>query len=237
MHEAPHTLSIFDDDLDQLRASVSEMGGRVEASIQESVTALVRGDEEAAQAIVEGDRRIDALAAGIERDALRMIALRMPLAGDLRDVLAALKTSMLVARMGDCTKNIGHRVALVGDCRSGEAIKLIEALEREVSAMVKAALDSFVRRSADTAIQVRDRDGAADEYYACVFREVIAMMQDRPDRIAEAVHLLFVAQKLERIGDHAAGIAEIVHFAATGEAMPAESPADPPAYPSSELAA
>lgn len=222
MQDAPHTLSIFDDDLHQLRAAVSEMGGRVEASIHDAVTALVQGHEEQARAVIADDRKIDGLLTQIERDALRMIALRMPVAGDLRDVLGALKTSMLVARMGDCSKNIAHRVPLVRAVRSCEHVKLVQAMEVEVSGMVKAALDAFVRRSAASAILVRDADGTVDDYYACLFRELTDYMRDDPDRIAAATHLLMVAQKLERIGDHAVGIAEIVHFAVTGEAMPPE---------------
>lgn len=223
MPDAPHTLSVFDDDLDQLRALVSEMGGRVEASIHDSVTALVRGDEEQALGVTTGDAKIDELAARIEKSGLRMIALRMPLAGDLRDVLAALKIAGLVARMGDCTKNIAFRARDVGSTRSIPAVKLIQLMEAEVSAMVKAALDAFVRRSASSAVGVRDRDRAADGYNAWIVRELLAFIQDNPERVAEAVHLLFVAQKLERIGDHAAAIAEIVHFAATGDDMPPEA--------------
>jgi phosphate transport system protein len=226
VQDAPHTLSIFDEDLDQLWALVSEMGGWVEASIHESVTALVRGDEGQALAVIESDRRIDQLAAEIERHANRMIALRMPPAGDLRDVLASIKISMLISRMGDCAKNIGHRVPLVGDSRACDQVKLIQALEAEVSAMVKAALDGFVDRSPEAAIQVRDRDDKADDYHACIFRGLVAYMQDHPDRIPEAAHLLIVAQKLERIGDHATAIAEMVHFALTGTHMPAAAVPD-----------
>lgn len=220
MRDAPHTLSIIDDDLDHLRALVSDMGGRVEASIRDAMDALVRGDEERARAVVESDRRVDALAADVERHALRMIALRMPVAGDLRDVLAALKISMFVARMGDCAKNIAHRVPEVAACRSTDQVRLIQALEQEVSAMVKASLDSFVRRSPADAVLVRDSDEAADQHYSWILRDLLALMRERPDQIDAATNLLFVAQKLERIGDHASTIAEVVHFAVTGHEMP-----------------
>jgi len=226
--DAPHTLSIFDDDLDQLRAMVSEMGGRVEASIHESVTALVRGDEERAQVVVAGDSKVDRLAAEIERHGLRMIALRMPLAGDLRDVLAALKIAMLVARMGDCAKEIAHRAALVGACRSCAPVKLVRSMEVEVSAMVKAALDAFVHRKVEPTIEVSERDAAVDDFHACIWRELITHMQERPEDIDGAAHMMFVSHMLERIGDDAAAVARFVHFAVTGEDMPPEAGRDPP---------
>jgi len=221
--DAPHTLSIFDDDLDQLRAMVSEMGGRVESSIHDSVTALVRGDEERALGVVAGDGKIDRLAGGIERHGLKMIALRMPLAGDLRDVLAALKIAMLVARMGDCAKEIAHRGMLVGACRSAEPVKLVQSMEIEVSAMVKAALDAFVHRSVDAALEVRERGAATDDYDACIWKDMITHMQERPEELGGAAHLLFVGHMLKRIGDHATAVAGFVHFAVTGEDMPPES--------------
>lgn len=227
MRDAPHTLSIIDQDLDQLRALVSEMGGRVEAAVQDAVTALVQGDDDKARAVIEADRKIDALAAEIERHALNMIALRMPLAGDLRDVLAALKISILAARMGDCAKNIAHRVPEVAAIRSSEQVRLVQALESEVSAMIKAALDAFVRRSPAEALLVRASDDAADRRCACIFGGLVAFMRERPDQIQPAAHLLFVAQKLERIGDHASAIAQIVHFAVTGRDMPPEAAAGP----------
>jgi phosphate transport system protein len=220
VRDAPHTLSIIDDDLDHLRALVSDMGGRVEASIHDSVDALAQGDVERALAVVAADRRVDALAAEVERHALQMIALRMPVADDLRDVLGALKISMLVARMGDCAKNIAHRAPQVAGCRTSDQVRLIQALEQEVSAMVKASLDAFVRRSPAEAVLVRDSDEAADLHYSWILRDLTALMRDRPEQIDAATHLLFVAQKLERIGDHASSIAEMVHLAVTGQEMP-----------------
>ncbi len=226
MPDAPHTLSIFDDDLDQLRAMVSEMGGRVEASIHDAVVALARGDEERALGVVAGDDKVDRLACQIERHGLKMIALRMPLAGDLRDVLAALKIAMLVARMGDCAKEIAHRSMLVGPSRSCAPVKLVQAMEIEVSAMVKAALDAFVHRSVEAAFEARERDDAIADYYTCIWRAMIARMQERPEEVDGAAHLLFVGHLLKRIGDHANGVAGFVHFAVTGEDMPPEPLAD-----------
>lgn len=226
LRDAPHTLTVFDDDLDQLRAAVSEMGGRAEAAIGDAVGALVQGDGERARRVVAGDARIDALGFEIERDAVRMIALRNPLADDLREVLAALKISNSVARMGDCAKNIAYRVPILRDARRLEQLKLVLALEEAVLAQVKAALDAFAARSAQAALEVRAGDDLVDDLYACAFRELVRHMTAHPQDIGAGTHILFVAQKLERIGDHAAGIAEIVRFAATGEPVPAAAAPD-----------
>lgn len=223
MRDAPHTLRVFDDDLDQLRAGVSEMGGRAEAAIGDAIAALLQGDEERARGVVEGDARIDALAVEIERDAIRTIALRNPLADDLREVLAALKIAGSIARMGDCARNIAHRVPVLRGCRRMDQLRIVPALQEKVAAMVAAALDGFVRRSAEAALGVLAADEEVDELYACMFRELVGHMTAAPQDIGAGTHLLFVAQKLERIGDHACAIAEIVHFAVTGN-QPAPRP-------------
>jgi len=214
---APHTLSVFDDDLDRLRADVCEMGGRVEAAVGDAVLALVQGDTRLAALVVLDDLKVDALAAGIERTTVRLIALRSPLADDLREVLAAFKIAGLIARMGDCAKNIAHRADAIGDCRGIAQLRTIAAMGVEVAAMVKAALDAFAHRDGVAAAQVEAMDDAVDRYRACISRELIALMAADPRTIGAAIQLLFTAQKLERIGDHAVGVAAMVRFAAGGE--------------------
>ena len=217
MKAAPHTLTAFDDDLDRLRASVCEMGGRAEAAVADAVAALVQGDPERAAGVVADDDKIDLLVAEVERTAVHLIALRSPLADDLREVLAAFKIAGLIARMGDCAKNIAHRVAPVGDCRGIGQLRSLAAMADEVAAMVKAALDAFTRRDALAAARVEAMDDAVDRYRACIGRELIDLMAEDSRRITAATHLMFAAQKLERIGDHAVAIAEIVRFAVGGE--------------------
>ncbi len=214
MKTAPHTLSVFDDDLDRLRASVCEVGGRVETAVADAVGALVHGDPERAGRVIAGDAKVDALAAEIERTAVHLIALRSPLADDLRDVLAAFKITGLIARMGDCAKNIAHRIDLIGDCRGVAQLRSLAAMGDEVAAMVKAALDAFVCRDAAAAAQVAAMDDAVDRYRACITTGLIDHMAGDSRSIGAATHLMFAAQKLERIGDHAVGIADMVRFAA-----------------------
>lgn len=217
MGTIPHTVTVFDDELEHLRALVCEIGGRVEAAIGEAVGALMALDAARARALVTDDARIDALAARIEREAVQLIALRAPLADDLRDVLAAFKIAGLIARMGDCAKNIAHRVDQVGDCRGIAQLAALNAMAEEVGAMVKAALDAFALRDSAAAARVAAMDDKVDRYRACIGRGLIEHMTEDSRSITAATHLMFAAQKLERIGDHAVGIAEMVGFAA-GEA-------------------
>jgi phosphate transport system protein len=213
-----HTLSVFDDELEQLRALVCEMGGRVEAAVVEAVGALLQRDETRARAVLDNDARIDALAARIEKEAVHLIALRSPLADDLRDVLAAFKIAGLIARMGDCAVNIAVRATTIGDCREITQMKSIANMRDSVLAMVKNALDAFTMRNSVAADRVAGMDDAVDHLHAAIFRALVDRMADDPRTIPAAAHLLFVSQKLERIGDHAVGIADMVRFAAVGRA-------------------
>jgi phosphate transport system protein len=214
LRAAPHTLSVFDDDLDRLRASVCEMGGRVEAAVADAVAALVQGDPDRALRVIGDDRKVDALAADIERTAVHLIALRSPLADDLRDVLAAFKSAGLIARMGDCAKNIAHRTQDVGAVRGLPQLSSLGNMADEVGAMMKAAFDAFARRDGAAAARVAAMDDVVDRWRASISRGLIDHMTRDSRSITAATHLLFAAQKLERIGDHAVGIAELVGFAA-----------------------
>ncbi len=218
-----HTVKAFDDDLGQLRGLVAEMGGRAEEAISEAMRALVRRDLDAASRIVEEDKKIDAIEAEIERQALRLIALRAPMADDLRDVLAALKISGVIERMGDYAKNIAKRVPVLESFPSIEPLSILPAMSRAVSEMVKAVLDAYAARDPDAAIRVTESDRAVDDLYNALFRALLTHMMENPHTITTATHLLFIAKNLERIGDHATNIAEMVYFAAMGHQM-AERP-------------
>jgi phosphate transport system protein len=213
LRPAPHTLSIFDDDLERLRAMVCEMGGRVEAAVDGAMAALLQHDDARALRVIEDDLKVDALAARVEQEAVHLVALRSPLADDLREVLAAFKISGLIARMGDCAKSVAYRSIEAGDCR-GVDLAGLAAMERAVSAMIKAALDAFTARDAVGAARVAAMDPAVDTYYASIFRGLIDCMTADNRTIVPATHLAVVAQKLERAGDHAVAVAETVRFAA-----------------------
>jgi phosphate transport system protein len=211
-----HTLKAFDEDLDQLRATVAEMGGLAEAAIAEAMRSLIERDRDSARKVVEDDRRLDVLEAEIERLAVQIIALRAPMADDLREVVAALKIAGVVERIGDYAKNIAKRVESVGEAPNLRPLSLLPEMARIVAEMVHMALDSFVARDAGKANEVCERDRAVDDFYNSIFRALLTFMMEDPNNITPATHLLFVAKNLERIGDHATNVAEMVYFAATG---------------------
>ena len=223
-----HTVKAFDEDLGQLRALISEMGGRAEAAITGSLEALAAGDLESAAQIVEGDKKIDELEAEIERQVVRLIALRAPMADDLREVLAALKIAGLVERMGDYAKNIAKRTPLLQDARGMEAMSVLPAMGKIATEMVRNVLDAFVLRDAAAAVAVSARDRAVDDFYNSLFRTLLTHMMENPHSITASTHLLFIAKNIERIGDHATNVAEMVYFAATGRQMAERAKGDDP---------
>jgi phosphate transport system protein len=224
---AGHTLKAFDEDIERLRALISQMGGLAEHAIEEAMRCLTQRDVEAAAHVVENDKKLDALEIETERRAVQLIALRAPMASDLRDVVAALKISGVVERIGDYAKNIAKRVPLLDNVAKIEPLSLLPEMARICIEMVHNVLDAFVERDADAAIRVCERDSAVDDFYDSIFRTLLTHMMENPQNIGQSAHLLFVAKNLERIGDHATNIAEMVYYAATGEHMtdrPGKSP-------------
>jgi phosphate transport system protein len=149
------------------------------------------------------------------------------MAGDLRDVVAALKISGVVERIGDYAKNIAKRVPLLENVGKIEPLALLPEMARIATEMVHNVLDAFVERDAEAAIAVCQRDNAVDDFYDSIFRTLLTHMMENPHNIGQSAHLLFVAKNLERVGDHATNIAEMVYYAATGEHMadrPGKSP-------------
>jgi phosphate transport system protein len=213
---AEHTVKAFDVEIGQLRGLIAEMGGLAEVAIREAIDALARHDEIKAQAVVDADVRIDALEADVDRQAVRIIALRAPMADDLRDVIAALKISGVVERIGDYAKNIARRVGQVEGRAKIGPLTLIPAMADIAQGMVRDVLNAYGARDAELAVEVILRDEKLDNFYESLFRNLVTHMMENPATISSAAQLLFVARNLERIGDHATNVAEMVYFAATG---------------------
>ena len=218
---AEHTIKAFDEDIDRLRGLIAEMGGRAEAAIESAMIALQRQDLVLAAQVVADDKRIDAIEAEVEKLVIQVIALRAPMANDLRDVIAALKIVGVVERIGDYAKNIAKRVPLItANQRTLEPVSLLPSMGQVASEMVHDALNAFAARDADLAVAVVERDTVVDDFYNSVFRTLVTYMVENPKTISECAHLLFVAKHIERIGDHATNVAEMVYYAATGQTMP-----------------
>jgi phosphate transport system protein len=229
-----HTVRAFDEEIGTLRGLISEMGGRAEASITGAMNALVKHDLEAAHRVVAEDKKIDLLEAEVERLAVQIIALRAPMADDLREVVAAIKIAGVVERIGDYAKNIAKRAMVMEGRGKIEPITLLPAMSEVASEMVRRVLDAFAARDADAAVRVCEMDQKVDGFYNSIFRTLVAFMMENPATISNAAHLLFVAKNIERIGDHATNVAEMVYYAATGDHMverdkgpdPSERPKD-----------
>jgi len=216
-----HTVKAFDDDINGLRALIAEMGGLTEDAIDNAMRALQTLDLALARKVVEGDKRIDELDARIEKLVVQTIALRAPLADDLREIISVLKISGVVERMADYAKNIAKRVETVTASSQIEPLSLLPSMALIAREMVKGALDAFAARDARLAIAVIERDRAVDDFYNSIFRTLVTYMMENPKTISQSAHIMFIAKNLERIGDHATNIAEMVHYTVTGE-KPAE---------------
>ena len=216
-----HTVKSFDDELKQLDSMIAEMGGMAEANLAGAVDAMVRRDTESALVIKKADKKIDALEIEIDDHAVRILALRQPMADDLRAVIVALKTAAVIERIGEFAKNIAKRTQALSQCPDLGAAKTIKRMAGMAQNMMTDVLDAYVTRDADKADEVRLRDEELDSLYTSLFRELLTYMMENPKNITASTHLMFAAKNIERIGDHATNIAENVHFLVHGQ-MPEE---------------
>lgn len=215
-----HTVKAFDEDITRLRGLISEMGGLAEVAVHEALDAMVRGDEKLAAEVVLRDKKIDALETEVDKLSVRIIALRAPMADDLREVIAAMKIAGVVERIGDYSKNIAKRVGMIEGRDRFEPLTLLAAMGELASEMVHDVLTAYAARDPELAREVIATDDKVDAYYNSIFRILVSHMVENPATISSAAQLLFVARNLERIGDHATNVAEMVHFAATGTYPP-----------------
>jgi len=216
-----HTVKAFDEDITRLRGLIAEMGGLAEVAVQEAMQALISGDEELAAQVVERDKKLDRLENEVDEMAIRVIALRAPMADDLREVIAALKIGGVVERIGDYAKNIAKRVGRIEGRKRFEPLTLIPAMADVAAEMVHDVLTAYAARDPVLAREVIERDDKVDAFYDSIFRNLVSFMVENPATISSAAQLLFIARNLQRIGDHATNVAEMVHYAATG-ALPPE---------------
>ena len=206
-----HTVKSFGEQLEALSALVAQMGGLAEAQFAAAIEAIARRDSVAAERAVAGDTRIDEVQQEIEDRALKLLALRQPMAVDLRETLAAVKTAAELERIGDLAKNIAKRALVLN---REPPIRLAQSLARMGKAaqnQLKEVLDAFTSRNAEEAEAVWNRDGEIDEIYNSLFRELLTYMMEDPRTIGLCTHLLFVAKNIERAGDHCTNIAEVVY--------------------------
>ncbi len=217
MQSEKHIASVFDRDLEAIQAMIMKMGGLVEASILDAAQALETRDAELAERARHSDKAIDALEEQINTEAARVLALRAPTAGDLRTVLSVMKISASLERCGDYAKNLAKRSTVLAQMSPiGDTAGGIRRMAKAVEQLLKDALDAYIQRDAELAEDVRLRDKEVDQMYNSLFRVFLTHMLEDPRNITACMHLHFIAKNIERMGDHATGIAEQVIYLVNG---------------------
>jgi len=220
-----HTVKAYGDELNQLTAEVARMGGLAEAQVADAVDSVARRDVALARAVVERDARLDAMHRDIEKKAIRLIALRQPVASDLRKTLSAMKLVVDLERTGDLGRNIAKRALVLAEGEPMQPLtRSIERMGKLVSTRLRDVLDAYTAGEVDRALAVWGTDDEVDEHYNALFRELLTYMMGDPRTIGACTHLLFIAKNLERIGDHATNIAESIHYEITGEEIVGDRP-------------
>ncbi len=219
-----HIVKSFSEQLEALSNSIAQMGGLTEAQLANAIEAIARRDTKLAETAIANDQRVDRLQHTVEDQALKVLALRQPMAVDLRNTLAAIKIANELERIGDLAKNIGKRAMVLN---REPPIKLSQSLGRmgrQALRQLKGVLDAYSDRDAEAAKNVWRGDEEIDELYNSLFRELLTYMMEDPRMIGLCTHLLFVAKNLERAGDHATNIAETVHYMVTGNYLSPDRP-------------
>jgi phosphate transport system protein len=215
-----HIVKSYDEELTQLAAEVARMGGLAEAQVASAVEAVAKRDVETAEAVIARDARLDNLELDIEARCTRLIALRQPMANDLRRTLSAIKIAGNLERCGDLAKSIAKKaLQLAEDDPVTPLTGPVERMGKVVTTRLREVLDAYTSADLDRAIAVWSNDHEVDEHYNSLFRELLTYMMGDPRMITACTHLLFVAKNLERIGDHATNIAEIIHYELTGQPL------------------
>jgi phosphate transport system protein len=219
-----HIVKSFDEDLKRLNNVIAEMGGLAEAQLTRAVESLVRRNSELATQVVQDDERIDALETEVGQMTVRMLALRQPMAQDLREVVAAIKIASDIERIGDYAKNIAKRALVLSTVQPLKPAASIPRMSQLALQIIKDVLDAYIEKDAEGARAAWRRDEEVDEMYNSLFREMLTYMMEDPRNIGPCTHLLFIAKNIERIGDHATNVAEIVYFLVHGRSLDEERP-------------
>ena len=220
-----HIVTSYDQELQNLRRSIAEMGGIAEKMVADSGQALLRRDAALAQSVIAVDQRLDGLQREIEEKAILLIAKRQPMAIDLRETISAIRVSGDLERIGDLAKNVAKRVVAIADQVQLQKIVVgVEHMNELVQGQLKDVLDAYATQDTVAALDVWARDGGIDALYTSLFRELLTYMMEDPRNITFCTHLLFCAKNVERIGDHTTNIAETIHYLATGETLTTDRP-------------
>jgi len=219
-----HIVKAFTEQLESLANSVAQMGGLAEAQLANAIESIAKRDGKLAEAAIGSDERVDRIQQTIEEHALKLLALRQPMAVDLRATLAAIKIANELERIGDLAKNIGKRALVLNREPPIRLTQSLARMGRQSLAQLKMVLDAYSDRDAEAARNVWRHDEEIDELYNSLFRELLTYMMEDPRTIGLCTHLLFIAKNIERAGDHATNIAETVYHMVTGSFLRIDRP-------------
>jgi phosphate transport system protein len=219
-----HTVRSYDAELTRLGGLLTEMGGIVETQVGLSAEAIMENDSDAATRVVELDPQVDELEREVERFVIRLLALRQPVADDLRKIVAALKITGDLERIGDYAANAAKRSIVLAQYTLPFGLTALANMAKLVQQNLKTVIDAVGQGDAALAEEVWRSDYVIDDLYNAIFRELITYMMEDPRNITPCTHLLFIAKNLERIGDHATNVAETVYYATTGDSLPDTRP-------------
>lgn len=219
-----HIVKSYDEELNHLNEALLQMGGLAEANLSAAIEAVATRDVELANRVRGEDAKIDDLEFQVDQMAVRLLALRQPMAKDLRNVIAALKISAALERIGDYAANVAKRSIALSESRAVRPAGNIPLMGQMVQRMIKDVLDAYTQGNAEKAKEVWLRDQDVDDLYNSLFRELLTYMMEDPRNITPCTHLLFIAKNIERIGDHCTNIAEIIYFMVIGKPLTDERP-------------
>jgi phosphate transport system protein len=214
-----HTVKSYDEELRKLQQDIASMGRLAEGELQDAVQALIRRNADLGAQVVLNDTRVDELEQLTGAQVVRLLALRQPMASDLREIVAALKIASDLERIGDYSANIGKRVVALSQVPPFRLPATLPRMGWLAQQNIRETLAAYAERDADKAFRAWQADEELDETYSSLFRELLTHMMEDPRNIGACTHLLFIAKNIERIGDHATNIAETVYFMVLGEPL------------------
>jgi phosphate transport system protein len=219
-----HIVQSYDEELKRLSSTILRMGGIAESQLASAIQAVARRDGELAERVVQMDAQIDQLADEVDALCTKLLALRQPMAVDLRGIVAGIKLAAEIERIGDYAKNVAKRALTLNLAPAVPAAQSVPRVGALVQRMIKDVLDAYAQRDVARAIDVWNRDEEVDQLYNSLFRELLTYMMEDPRTITPSAHLLFIAKAIERIGDHATNMAEEIYFLIEGRRLQEERP-------------
>ncbi|HJP98236.1 MAG TPA: phosphate signaling complex protein PhoU [Rhodanobacteraceae bacterium] len=214
-----HLVKSYDEEMSRLTGEIAAMGELAARQMEAALDALDKRDSKAAQDVADNDDAIDDQERQISSDVLRLLALRQPMARDLREILAALRIASDIERIGDYATNVARRSMTLNLSAPVPLVGSLGPMSRMAGRLVRDAMRAYAAQDAELAYSVWERDADLDALYTTLFRELLTYMMEDPRSITACTHLLFIAKNIERIGDHATNIAENIWFVVRGETL------------------